>query len=50
MVRKKYDVILDMLKKEQMHYSRQNSHLEGILAGQTKELVVLNKEYSEVFF
>ena len=37
MVRKKYDVILDMLKKEQMHYSRQAKQLEGLMAVQTKD-------------
>ena len=32
MVRKKYDIIHDMLKKEQIHYARQQIQLEEILS------------------
>ena len=38
MVRKKYDVIHDMLKKEQVHYARQQMELEAVIKIQQKEL------------
>ena len=38
MVRKKYDVIHDMLKKEQVHYARQQMELEAGIKSQQKEL------------
>ena len=38
MVRKKYDVILDMLKKEQMHYTRQSKQLEDMISLQIKDM------------
>ena len=38
MVRKKYDVIHDMLKKEQVHYARQQIELEAGIKSQQKEL------------
>ena len=37
MVRKKYDVIRDMLRREKMYYTRQQSQLEGVLKEQNKE-------------
>lgn len=38
MVRKKYDVIDDMLRREQMHYTKQQNELEDVLKQQKKEL------------
>ena len=38
MVRNKYDLIHDMLRREKMYYSRQQSQLEGVLGEQKKEL------------
>ena len=38
MVRNKYDLIHDMLRREKMYYSRQQSQLEGVLSEQKKEL------------
>ena len=38
MVRKKYDVIHDMLKKEQVHYSRQHQQLDQAFKTQLKEV------------
>ena len=38
MVRNKYDLIHDMLRREKMYYSRQQSQLEGVLKEQKKEL------------
>ena len=38
MVRKKYDIIHDMLKKEQVHYARQQMELEAGIKIQQKEL------------
>ena len=37
MVRNKYDVIRDMLRREKMYYTRQQSQLEGVLKEQNKE-------------
>ena len=37
MVRKKYDIIHDMLKKEHVHYARQQMQLEEVLNQQQKE-------------
>ena len=37
MVRNKYDVIHDMLRREKMYYTRQQSQLEGVLKEQNKE-------------
>ena len=45
MVRKKYDVILDMLKKEQMHYSRQSKQLEVLITNQIKETGKIQEKY-----
>ena len=39
MVKKKYDVIHDMLRKEQVHYTRQQMELEEVMKYQQKELV-----------
>ena len=38
MVKKKYDVIHDMLRKEQVHYTRQQMELEEVMKYQQKEL------------
>ena len=38
MVRKKYDVILDMLRREQMHYARQAKQLEDLIVVQNKDI------------
>ena len=38
MVRKKYDVIIDMLRKEQMHYTRQLKQLEKLISTQMKDI------------
>ena len=38
MVRKKYDVIHDMLKKEQVHYSRQQQQLDQVFKTQLREV------------
>ena len=38
MVRKKYDVIHDMLRKEQGHYARQQMEREAGIKNQQKEL------------
>ena len=37
MVRNKYDVIHDMLRREKMYYARQQTQLEGVLKQQNKE-------------
>lgn len=41
MVRKKYDLIRDMLRREKMYYARQQLQLEGVLKQQNKELGLL---------
>lgn len=38
MVRKKYSVIQDMLKREKIHYTRQQRQLEEVINEQNKEL------------
>ena len=47
MVRKKYDVIHDMLKKEQVHYSRQQQQLDEVFKAQLKEVEILQKDMDE---
>ena len=42
MVRKKYDIILNMLKKEQMHYTRQTKQLESVIIQQIKDTGAIN--------
>ena len=38
MVRKKYNVIQDMLRREKIHYTRQQRQLEQVIQEQNKEL------------
>ena len=47
MVKKKYEVILDMLKKERMNYTKQISQMEEFIGGQDKEMGLLEKDYEE---
>ena len=47
MVKKKYEVILDMLKKERMNYTKQINHMEESIGGQDKEIALLEKDYDE---
>ena len=47
MVRKKYDIILDMLKQERMGYITQIESLENICKGQSKDVSRLEGEYKE---
>ena len=47
MVRNKYDVIRDMLRREKMYYTKQQSQLEGVLQQQDKERQILEKDHGE---
>ena len=47
MVKKKYEVILDMLKKERMNYTKQINQMEDFIGGQNKEISLLEKDYDE---
>ena len=47
MVKKKYEVILDMLKKERMNYTKQINQMEEFIGGQDKEMALLEKDYDE---
>ena len=47
MVKKKYGLILDMLKREQLSYTKQINQMEAVEEGQTKEIEVLENDYTE---
>ena len=47
MIRKKYEVIQDMLKKERLKYTKQINKMESFLAKQVVEITSLEKDYEE---
>ena len=47
MVKKKYNLILDMFKKETLSYSKQIGQMESFADGQQKEIEILEKDYEE---
>ena len=47
MIKKKYELILDMLKKERLNYTKQISKMELFEAQQMKEIASLEKDYEE---
>ena len=47
MIKKKYEVILDMLKKERLNYTKQINKMESFEADQMKEMSSLEKDYEE---
>ena len=47
MIKKKYELILDMLKKERLNYTKQINKMESFEAEQTKEIASLEKDYEE---
>ena len=47
MIKKKYSVILDMLKKENLSYTKQVTQLETFEAKQSKDIEILEKDYEE---
>ena len=47
MIKKKYELILDMLKKERLNYTKQINKMESFEAEQMKEIASLEKDYEE---
>ena len=47
MIKKKYELILDMLKKERLNYTKQISKMELFEVQQMKEIASLEKDYEE---
>ena len=47
MIKKKYNVILDMLKKENLSYTKQINQLETFEKKQSKDIEILEKDYEE---
>ena len=47
MIKKKYELILDMLKKERLNYTKQINKMEMFEADQMKEIASLEKDYEE---
>ena len=47
MVKKNYNIILDMLKKEKLSYKKQIEQMEFFEDGQLKEIEILEKDYEE---
>ena len=47
MIKKKYNVILDMLKKENLSYTKQINQLETFEEKQSKDIEILEKDYEE---
>ena len=47
MIKKKYELILDMLKKERLNYTKQITKMESFEAEQMKEIATLEKDYEE---
>ena len=47
MIKKKYELMLDMLKKERLNYTKQITKMESFEAEQMKEIATLEKDYEE---